>query len=145
MPPPTTATQPRAPKPLALPTLAELATVERDLARCNRTIDVWLARSDTHGHIRYDVIYEKHRDTWACNCPASRSCKHITRCKVLAEARTFERLFADCAPAELRALIPGKACQVRCDVDALSAWAALLVIDALLLAADEPLEAAVAA
>ena len=127
---------------IALPTLAEIAMVERDLDRCDRTRDLWLARSDTHSHVRYEVAYEKHRDTWACNCPASRSCKHVFRCQVVEAARWCERLLDGSTPAELRALLPTKQQQVRLDVDALSAHGAILAIRALLLAADESEEVA---
>lgn len=137
-----TATKAKRPAPIAYPDLLTLSRVDRDIARCNRTIDVWLAQSDTHAHIRYETIHDKHIDTWSCNCPASRSCKHIARAKVLAAARWWEQQLADCTPGELRAMIPGKQAQIDTETDALSAHAALLTIDALLLAADEPLAVA---
>lgn len=144
----TTATQPRAPKPPAFPTLTELSRAEYDpLLSTPWSRVYWVASKRTIGR-RYKVVLDERTDTATCQCTAAsfgKECSHMLLARTLGFARWWERELSPCAPAELRALIPGKACQVRCDVDALSAWAALLVIDALLLAADEPLEAAVAA
>jgi len=123
----------------ALPTLAEIATVERDLGRCDRTRDLWLARSDTHSHVRYEVVYNKHRDTWECNCPSTVPCKHILRCRVMDAGRWWERQLSEgeFLPAELRTLRPAKQQQIDHDVNALNAFGCILAIDALLAAAGE--------
>jgi hypothetical protein len=126
------------------PDLLALSTVEVDHARSNPYAEVFRVRSDRHETTVYDVIFYPRESRWACNCPAANhpSCKHRIRAAVLREARWFEGLLADCAPDELRAMVPAKQQQVRTECDALSGHACLLVIESLLLCADEPLVAA---
>jgi hypothetical protein len=142
MPPPrTTATDYL--DPLAVDLLT-LGTVEVEYQRSTPWAELFLARSDRHDHVIYEVTYYPRESRWSCQCPAARhaSCRHRVRAAVLREARSWERVFADYSPAELRATIPAKASMIRAEIDVLSNHAALLVIDALLLAAGEELAAA---
>jgi hypothetical protein len=137
VPPPTKAKRPTT----EYPDILTLATVELDRQRSDRKRDFYLAQSDRTASRRYTVTRNKDFDTWQCDCRATVPCKHITRCKVLAAALWWERQLVGASVAELRALAVSKAQQVRTDCDALDAAAALLTIESLLLAADEPVAA----
>ena len=100
-----------------------------------------------HPFDRQNTIYRKGgrlcrqcKAMWAASAAKRRTPEQRAR---LAAKERARKALSPCSPAALRALIPGKECQVRCDVDALSAHAALLTIGALLMAAGE--EMAVAA
>ena len=91
------------------------------------------------------MIHDTIADTWTCSgawCGRAKWCRHRQRARTLALARFWESLLSNCSPAELRAMFPAKQQQLDHDIDALSAWAAIVVIDCLLAAADEPLVAA---
>lgn len=119
------------------PTLLTLAKVELDRERSDRKADRYRAQSDREASRRYTVTYHKDQDRWTCDCDARVSCKHITRCNVLAAALWWERELATASVPELHRLAVGKAAQVRTDCDALDAAACLIVIEALLMAAEE--------
>lgn len=123
---------------LALPDLMTLATVEVDYERSTPWTEVFRARSDRHDGVIYDVKYYPRESRWSCQCPAEHhpSCKHRVRAMVLREARWWERHLMGCTPGELRALVPGKERQVATETDALSAYAAILAINALLMPYD---------
>lgn len=143
MPQPSRAPKPTA--PTALPDLIALAAAAYDRSRSTPWHERYTVASATNIGVRYTAIYDVAARTWTCNgewCGRAKWCRHRQLAATLKECLWWERQLADCTPAELRALIPGKACQVRCDVDALSAHAAILVIDALLMAADDALDAA---
>jgi hypothetical protein len=127
-----------------LPDLLTLSTVEVDYQLSTKFAEVYTARSDRHETTLYRVIYYPRESRWACNCPASAhsSCKHRVRAAVLREAQSWERLFADYSPAELRATIPAKESMIRAEIDVLANHAALIVIDCLLMAADESAQVA---
>lgn len=132
--------RPRAPKPRALPTLIDLASAEYDRARSTPWHERYTVASATNIGVRYTAVYDVAARTWTCNgewCGRAKWCKHRQLAAVLKEALWWERQLLPCAPAELRAMIPGKQQQVRCDVDTLSGHAAMLTIQALLFAAGE--------
>lgn len=133
----------RDPAPPTCPTLVELSRAEYDpLLSTPWSRVYWVGSKRTIGR-RYKVVLDERTATATCQCPAAgfgKDCSHMRLARTLDLARWWERALLPCTPAELRALIPGKECQVRCDVDALSAWAAMLTIQALLLAAGEPEE-----
>lgn len=141
----TTATQPRAPKPLAFPTLIELSRAEYDpLLSTPWSRVYWVGSKRTIGR-RYKVVLDERTATATCQCTAAgfgKDCSHMLLARTLEQALWWERALSPCTPAELRAMIPAKEQQVRTDCDALSAHAAILVISALLMAAGEELEAA---
>jgi hypothetical protein len=131
----------------AYPDLLTLSTIEVDYQQSNPWAEVYTARSDRHKTTLYRVTYYPRESRWSCDCPGGHapSCKHRVRAAVLREARFFERLLADATPGELRAMVPGKQSQIDTETDALSAHAALIVIDCLLAAADEPVALVAAA
>jgi len=122
------------------PTLAELAAAEYDRTHSTPWHERYTVASSTNLWLRYVLSYDVAERLWSCNgewCGRAKWCKHRQLAAVLKEAIWWERQLADCAPAELRALLPTKRQQVRLDVDALSAHGCLLAIDALLAAAGE--------
>lgn len=139
IPTPTGATKAKRQTTGTYPDLLALSTVEVDYQRSTKWAEVYIARSDRHETVLYRVVYYPRESRWACNCPATAhpSCKHRVRAAVLREARIWERLFAGCTPAELRATIPMKASMIRAGIDPLSNHAALIVLDCLLAAAGE--------
>ncbi len=138
-----TATKARAPKPQTLPTLAQLAAAEYDRTRSTPWHERYTVASATNIGVRYTAIYDVAARTWTCNgewCGRAKWCKHRQLAATLKECLWWERLLADCAPAELRVMRAGKVQQIRTDTDALSGHAALLAIGALLAAAGEEWE-----
>ncbi len=133
-------------KLIALPTLIQLSRAEYDPMLSTPWSRVyWVASKRTIGR-RYKVVLDERTATATCQCIAAgfgKDCSHMLLARTLELARWWERELSPCSPAELRAMIPGKTAQLRTNTDALSAWAALLTIGALLMAAGE--EMAVAA
>jgi hypothetical protein len=123
-----------------LPDVSQLARVAYDRDRSTRDAQVFWVASKREINRRYKHVLDADFRSRSCECTAAlygNRCEHATLAEVYAWAKWWEKLLLDCAPGELRDLIPGKEAQVANDVDAISAFAALLVIDALLVCSDE--------
>lgn len=127
-------------KSIRFPTLSQLARAEYDPTLSTPWSRVYWVASKRLIGCRYKVILSERTNTASCQCTAAsfgNDCEHVLLAQTLDSARIWERIFADYSTEELRATIPGKESMLRVDIDPLSNHAALLVIDALLMAAGE--------
>ena len=126
--------------PQSYPTLVDLSRAEYDPMLSTPWSRVyWVASKRTIGR-RYKVVLDERTATATCQCIAAgfgKDCSHLLLARTRELARWWERALIGASVGELRGLAIGKAAQVRADCDALNAAACLLVIEALLIAADD--------
>lgn len=120
-------------------TAADLVTVAYDRRKSTRLTQVYRATSDTHIGRTYTVRHDLRGDTWRCECAGAYhpDCKHRRRARTLALARWWEALLDGYTVPQLRGVADDKRGLLRVGLDVEESAAALIAVEALLLAAGE--------